>query len=182
MKLALLLIGSLWLGGAAGSAQTSNLKTAATAGTAAAVDSQTNVRAEQLRAQGIQGRRCICGRVLQILTNGVVVESGYTDLLRSGLKGDWHFPSTVTATRDSRLVEDQVPGSICVGKLFLTDLPRKRGVKIKLHLYDYVVVEAYPAGKYTYTSIEGLPHTVRRFACGLETAVNLQLKSEDHSK
>lgn len=170
-----LLAGAMALTLASATAQTNNPASTSHNDSTQAAAPATAVRAEQLRTQCIQGRRCICGRVLQVLTNGVVIDSGYADLLRPGLKADWHFPGTVTATRDPHLVENQVPGSVCIGKIFLTDLPRKRGAKIKLNLYDWVVVEGYPAGKFTYTSIEGLPHTVRRFACGLETAVKLQV-------
>ena len=152
--------------------------------TALNTSAQTNdsaVRSEQLRGECIQGRRCICGRVLQVLTNGIVLESGFANLLRPELKGDWHFPSTVVATRDPHLVEDKTPGSICVGPVFLTDLPRKRRAKIKINQYEYVVLNAYPAGSITYTSPENIPHTVRRFACGLESAVQLRLDSSDKS-
>jgi hypothetical protein len=97
------------------------------------------------------------------------------------LKGDWHFPATVVATRDPHLVEDKTPGSICVGQVFLTDLPRKRRSKIKINQYEYVVLNAYPAGSFTYTSPENIPHTVRRFACGLESAVQLRLEAGDQT-
>jgi hypothetical protein len=49
---------------------------------------------------------------------------------------------------------------------------------VKVAPYDYVVLHSYPAGQYTYTSVGGIQHTVRRFSGGLETAVNLLLRSE----
>jgi diaminopimelate decarboxylase len=113
--------------------------------------------------------------VLAVQTNSLVIDSGYASLLRPELKGAWHFPGTVVASRDPHLVEDQTPGSICVGQIFLTDLPRKRRAKVKINVYDYVVIDAYPAGQYTYTLAGDFPHTVRRFSCGLETAVKLRL-------
>ena len=138
-------------------------------------DPAVALRAEQLRTLCIHERRCICGRVLAVETNGLVIDSGYASLLRPELKGTWHFPSTVVASRDPHLVEDQTPGSICVGQIFLTDLPRKRRAKIKINVYDYVLLDAYPAGEYTYTPAGGFSHTVRRFACGVDTAVKLRL-------
>ena len=137
------------------------------------------VREEQLRAQCLQGRRLVSGRVLKVFTNGLVVESGYPSLLRDSLHGAWHLPGTVVASRQSNLVETQDPDSICVGVVFLTDLPKLRGGKSEhIEPYDYVVLHSYPAGHYIYTSVGNLEHTVRRFAGGLETAVKLTLQAE----
>lgn len=137
------------------------------------------VRAEQLRSQCLAGRRCVCGRVLKVFTNGLVVESGYPSLLRDSLHGAWHLPGTVVAARPSNLVETQEPDSICVGVVFLTDLPKLRGGKSEhIEPYDYVVLHSYPAGHYTYASIGDIEHTVRRFSGGLETAVKLILETE----
>jgi len=137
----------------------------------------TPLRAERMRAVCVQGRRCVCGRVLKILPSGVVVESGYTSLMRPELKGAWLVPGTVTASLTPSLVEGVEPGAVCVGQVFLTDLPRHRHAKI--NLYDYVVVNAYPAGEFTYASVGGMQRTVRRFSCGLETAVRLSLQYQD---
>ena len=136
------------------------------------------VRAEKLRASCLQARRCVSGRVLKVFPNGLLVESGYPSLLRDSLHGAWHLPGTVVATRATNLVESLEPDSICVGTVFLTDLPRGRGPKVKVAPYDYVVLHSYPAGQYTYTSVGGIQHTVRRFSGGLETAVNLILQAE----
>ena len=141
--------------------------------------SNAAVRAEQLRAVCLQGRRCVCGRVLKVFPNGVLVESGYPSLLRDALHGAWHLPGTVIASRPANLVETQDPDGFCVGVVFLTDLPKLRGGK-KEHIepYDYVVLHSYSAGQYTYTSVGGIQRTVRRFAGGLETAVNLIIQEE----
>lgn len=141
--------------------------------------SNAAVRAEQLRAVCLQGRRCVCGRVLKVFPNGVLVESGYPSLLRDALHGAWHLPGTVIASRPANLVETQDPDGFCVGVVFLTDLPKLRGGK-KEHIepYDYVVLHSYPAGQYTYTSVGSIQRTVRRFAGGLETAVNLIIQEE----
>jgi hypothetical protein len=146
--------------------------------------SQTNLdpsiveRVEQMRAACINGRRSICGRVLQILPDGLVVESGYTNLLRSPLNRSWLVPGTVTASRAPNLVEGNEPGAICVGLVVLTNLPKSRRAKAKA--YDYVIIEAYPAGPYTYTSVGSLQRTVRRFSTSLEAAVKLNLQGDEH--
>jgi hypothetical protein len=139
----------------------------------------TAVRAERVRAECVQGRRCICGRILKVLPDGLVVESGYTSLLRPALYRSWLVPGTVPANRDPHLVEAKDPDSVCTGLVFLADSPKTRGVKAKP--YDYVVLHAYPAGQYTYTSAGSIQRTVRRFACGLETAVRLTLDGGEKS-
>jgi hypothetical protein len=143
----------------------------------ATVDASRAVRAEQIRAACVEGRRCVCGRVLKVLPTGLVVESGYPSLLRDDLHGAWLVPGTVTANREPNLVESQQPDSMAVGVVFLTDLPRLRGATIKP--YDYVVLHSYPAGQYTYTSVGDIQRTVRRLSGGLETAVNLTLQAEE---
>ncbi len=79
---------------------------------------------EQVRAECLDGRRMICGKILRVLPDGLVVESGYTDLLRPPLTDSWLVPGTVTATPAPNLVESREPGSVCVGTVFLTDLPK----------------------------------------------------------
>ncbi|MFZ0826163.1 MAG: hypothetical protein WAO02_01950 [Verrucomicrobiia bacterium] len=146
--------------------------------------SQTNLgpsivqQAEQMRAVCINGRRSICGKVLKILPDGLVVESGYTNLLRKPLDRSWLVPGTVTASRDPNLVESNTPGSICAGLVALTNLPKSRRARPKL--YDYVVIEGYPAGQYSYTSVGSLQRTVRRFSASLETAVRLNLQADEN--
>ena len=41
---------------------------------------------EELRAQCIQERRIICGKIVKILPDGIVVDSGYTNLMRAPLE------------------------------------------------------------------------------------------------
>ncbi len=126
---------------------------------------------ETIRADCVQGRRIICGRITKILPDGLVVESGYTNLMRPPLDKSWLIPGTVQATRAANLVEATEPGSVCVGLVFLTSLPKSR--MAKPHAYDYVVIQAYPAGQYTYTSVGTIQRTVRRFSATLATAVKL---------
>lgn len=126
-------------------------------------------RAEQIRADCIAGRRCICGKILKILPEGLVVESGYTNLLREPLTRSWLVPGTVTTRRPEKLVESGIPGAPCVGTVLLTDYPKSR--KLKPKAYDYVIIEGYPTGQHTYQSVGTVQKTVRRFSAQLATAV-----------
>lgn len=132
--------------------------------------------AEQIRAECIQGKRCICGKILKVLPDGLVIESGYTNLLRSPLDRSWLVPGTVTASRAPNLVESNGPDAVCVGLVFLSDLPKPRLAKARQ--YDYVIVRAFPAGEHTYTSVGDVHRTVRRFSYKLEEAVQFHLKLE----
>jgi hypothetical protein len=124
---------------------------------------------ERIRADCIKGRRIICGRVLKVLRDGLVVDSGYTNLMRPPLDRSWLVPGTVETTRPSGLVEGNEPGCVCVGLVFLTDTPKSR--RTKARAYDYVVIDAYPDGQYTYTSVGTIQRTVRRFSAALNAAV-----------
>jgi hypothetical protein len=130
-------------------------------------------RVEQVRNACINGRRSICGRILRIFSNGLVVESGYTNLLRYPLNRSWLAPSTVVASRPKNLVESSEPGSVCVGQIFLTNYPKSRRTRLKP--YDYVIIEGYPAGQHTYTSVGNIHKTVRQFSASLEAAVKINI-------
>lgn len=121
---------------------------------------------EQIRSRCVEGRRSICGKIVRILPDGVLVEAGYTNLLREPLTKSWLVPATVTASLAPNPIESREPGAICFGTVFLTDLPRG-----KPHLYDYVILCGYPTGEITYTSV-GIKKTARRFSANLEKAVN----------
>jgi uncharacterized repeat protein (TIGR03806 family) len=128
---------------------------------------------EEVRDQCIEERRMVCGKILRVLPEGLVVESGYTDLLRPPLTDSWLVPDSVSATRPPNLVENNDPGSPAVGTIFLTDLPRLRGKKVKP--YDYVILLAYPAGTYTYTSVGTIRKAVRHFCGNLGAAAGSQI-------
>ena len=128
-------------------------------------------QAEQMRAVCVNGRRRICGQVLQVTPGGLVVDSGYTDLLRPELSQSWVAPGTVTTSRPANLVEENAPGSPCIGLVFLADTPKRPAVKI----YDYVIIEAYPAGEYIYQPAPGVTKNIRRFSARLEGAVQWNL-------
>ena len=134
------------------------------------------VRAEAARSACIQGRRVVCGRILKVLPDGLLVESGYTSLLRPPVDQSWLVPGTVVAAKDPNLVEANEPDAMLAGLVFLVDLPRSRQLKPKA--YDYVHLAVYPAGHYTY-ALSGDQHKdLRRFSAGLETAVRLNLSAE----
>ena len=134
---------------------------------------------EQIRADCLQGRRLICGKILKVLPGGLVVESGYTDLLRPPLTDSWLVPGSVTATRTPNLIEGRDPATVCVGIIFLTDLPKSRGKKP--NAYDYVILVGYPAGQHTYTSVGTVEKTVRRFTGTVAAAVKFNLAAEEKS-
>jgi hypothetical protein len=176
------LILATWIGlGAAAAAQTVANTNAPMAGISEnATASKTQdaralaQKAEQLRPVCINGRLRVCGQVVQVKPDGLVVDSGYTDLLRPELSRSWVAPGTVAATRPPNLVEAKTPGSPCVGLVFLTDTPKRPAVK----LYDYVIIEAYPAGDYVYEAVPGVTKTIRRFSAQLEYAVQWKLAHE----
>jgi hypothetical protein len=133
--------------------------------------SLTTQRTEEIRTECFRGRRLICGRILKVFPDGLAVESGYTSLLREPLAKSWLVRGTVTASRAPNLVEGNEPGCVAVGLVFLTNLPKARGARPQQ--YDYVVIEGYPAGQTTYTSVGEVKRTVRRFAATLPKAVQL---------
>jgi len=125
-------------------------------------------RNEKIRMDCIQNRRIISGKIVKVLPDGLVVDSGYADLSRPPLNKSWLVPGTATATRPANLVEANYPDAVCVGLVFLTDQPKSRGVKPKL--YDYVNLEGFPVGQYTYTSVGDIQRTVRKFTTRLDNA------------
>jgi len=129
---------------------------------------------EQIRMECIQNRRLICGKILKIQPDGLVIDSGYTNLARAPLNRSWLVPGTVVASRATNVIEGHLADSICIGQVFLTDLPKIKGPKPKL--YDYVNLEAFPMGRYSYNSVGDLQRTVRRFSTKLPKAVEWQLQ------
>jgi len=136
--------------------------------------SSTN-RAELIRTDCIAGRRIICGRVLQVTLDGLVVDSGYVDLLRPALSQSWVVPANVAASRDPNVLELKTPGTPCIGLVFLTNIPKRP----KVANYDYVAITAYPAGEYIYSPAPNVQKTIRKFSASLAIAVKLNLQSLD---
>jgi hypothetical protein len=131
------------------------------------------IHSEQIRTDCINGRRLICGKVLKIVPDGLVVDSGYTDLLRQPLTRSWRASSTVTASRNSATLELQESGTPCIGLVFLTNIPKKPKVKI----FDYVIIMGYPAGQYVYTPLPNVEKTIRKFSASLDAAIKLNLQA-----
>src|ERR1041385_419931 len=107
---------------------------------------QASVRdpAAEIRTAYINGRRCVCGKVIKIVPEGLVVESGYTALMNPPFTQSWVIPAGALVNRDAKLLERSEPASPCIGTVLLTDFPRRPAVK----LCDYVLLQAYPAGEY----------------------------------
>ena len=132
-------------------------------------------RVEKARWDCIQSRRIICGKILKVLPDGFVIDSGYTNLLRVPLNRSWLAPGTVEARRAANLVEGNQANSVCVGLVFLADPPKKPVAR----MYDYVNLTGYPTGEYTYTSVGDVRRTVRRFSTKLQNAVQWKLDESD---
>ena len=172
-----MLLAALFLAGLSLSAQPAAPAVPAPDGTNAVAGgpSPSVRRAEQIRADCLQGRRMICGKILRVLPEGLVVDSGYTGLAHPPLNQSWLIPGKVSASRPASLVEGREPESVCVGVIFLSNLPKARGHAPKPKPYDYVVLLGYPCGGHTYTSVGEVKKTVRRFSADLARAVELNL-------
>jgi hypothetical protein len=131
-----------------------------------------DIRAQEVRAACVQGRRVICGKVMQILADGVVVDSGYTRLMNPPFTKSWRISGTASVSRDANAVELNTPGTPCIGLVLLTRYPKRPALK----LYDYVSILGYPAGQYNYVPVPTVKKTIRRFAASLETAVKLGME------
>jgi hypothetical protein len=145
--------------------------------TGKAAPASAAISSEQIRTDCINGRRLICGKVLKIVPDGLVVDSGYTDLLRQPLIRSWRAPSTVTASRDPAALELNEPGTPCIGLAFLTNIPQRPKVKI----FDYVIIMGYPAGQYVYTPIPDVEKTIRIFSASLDAAIKLNLQARENN-
>ena len=131
--------------------------------------------AAEIRTACINGRRCVCGKIIKIVPEGLIVDSGYTALMEPPFTQSWVIPGGALVNRDAKLLERNESASPCIGTVLLTDFPRRPAVK----LYDYVLLQAYPAGQYLYTPVPGVQKPIRKFAGGLDTAVKLNLQSAD---
>ena len=180
MKTAWPILLAVWLAAAAAPAQPNQLPAPSLPGGMAGVtnaaareaaERQRAQRAEQIRTACLAGERHICGRVVQILPHGLVVESGYTNLLDPHYLQVWRVPGTAAIPHHLAPVEWDAAGAPCVGLVYLTDLPKRPAVK----LYDYVTLRAYPAGRHACAPVPGVNRTLRQFAVRLSTAVKLTL-------
>lgn len=131
--------------------------------------------AEKVRAECIEGRRYVAGRVLDVTTNGLVIDSGYSVLLQPPFNQSWVVPGNATVARDSAALEQRHPDAVCIGEVFLSHFPRKPKVKP----YDYVVIHAYPAGEEIYRPLPGVEKKLRHYSASLESAVQLEIKHRE---
>jgi hypothetical protein len=129
-------------------------------------------QAEQIRTRCIEGRRYVAGRVLQVLPEGLIVESGYSELLSPPLNHSWLVNGTVSVSRDPNAVEENKPDAVCVGMVLLSNYPKRPAVKA----YDYVVMHAYPAGDYAYAPVKEVHKTIRRFSASLDRAIEFKMQ------
>jgi hypothetical protein len=134
-------------------------------------------RSEQIRNVCLAGRRVICGRVIDIEKDGYVIESGYTSLLHEPFTRSWVVTGNIAASREPNGLEANVPGTPCIGTVFLTldDLPKTPVV----HKYDYILSLAFPAGHYDYAPVPPVTNSLRKFTRTLERAVIVNLKAEN---
>ncbi len=92
---------------------------------------------EEIRTACIENRRHVCGKILKILPEGVVVDSGYTNLTSYPLNRSWLVPQTAAATRAVNLLEENQPNAFCVGLVFLDrTFPKTPAAKPKV--YDFI--------------------------------------------
>jgi len=158
-----------------GAVQTNKTAAPPSSGAQQALDaSQSALRAEQVRTRCIEGRRYVAGRVLQILPEGLIVDSGYSQLLSPPLNRSWLVNGTVSVKRDASAVEENKPDAVCVGVVLLSNYPKRPAVKA----YDYVVMHAYPAGDFAYQPVDNVHKTIRRFSASLARAVEFSMQRE----
>jgi hypothetical protein len=105
----------------------------------------------------------------------LVVDSGYSALLNPPFNQSWVVRGNVSVTKNPSLVEEKKPDAICVGLVFLSNIPKKPSVKP----YDYVVIHGYPAGEHEYAPVPGVQKTIRRFSASLERAVSANLAASE---
>jgi hypothetical protein len=129
---------------------------------------------ERVRMDCIQSRRRVCGKIVKVLPEGLVVDSGYTNLMREPLNRSWLIPGTAEATKPAHVIEENRPGSVCIGLVFLADPPSGPGPKAKV--YDYVNIEVFPIAPHTYVSVGELKRTVRGFSVKLAKSVEWKLQ------
>jgi hypothetical protein len=131
-------------------------------------------RVEQVRTACIEGRRYVAGKVVQVVPEGLVVESGYSRLLSAPFNKSWVVSGTASVSPDPSAVEERKPDAVCVGLVLLSNIPKRPGVKA----FDYVVIHGYPAKEYTFKPVPGVEKVIRRFSASLDRAVEANLDHE----
>ena len=134
---------------------------------------------ERTRANCILSRKMILGKIIKILPEGLVIECGYTNLMDMPNTRSWLIKGTGVAFRPKIQLDADRSDGICVGLIFLSDVPKSRGITKKPMLYDYVTVEGFPMGHYTYVSVGSVQRTVERFTSNLGLATQWQFNHHD---
>ncbi len=130
---------------------------------------------EKVRAECVEARRYVAGRVIEITSKGLIVESGYSSLLQPPFNQSWVVPGNATVAKDLETPEEKHPDAVCRGLVSLISIPRRPKVKP----YDYVVIHAYPAGEEMYRPVPGVEKTIRRYSASLETAVQSEVERRE---
>jgi hypothetical protein len=141
----------------------------------AAADAKYN----RLKNQLEQGRRRIRGKVLQRISEGLLVDSGaatiaYAEETHYGTSPDGDPISWGGGT----IAEGKTPGEEALSLVLLQDFPDP-------NMTDggYVDIMAYPVGLYTYETVNQSSKTVRIFSANLDTAIKtLALKEQQSSQ
>lgn len=128
----------------------------------------------EVRDACIGSRRRICGRIIKVLPDGLIVDSGYTNAALNGKS--WLIPGAVSAEKAANAIEERKAGCVCIGVVCLTDIPKLAGAAPRPS--DFVNIEAYPLGDCAYVSVGEVRHTVRRFSAKLLTSVEWALARE----
>ncbi len=79
--------------------------------------------AEKLRAECIEARRYVAGRVIEITAKGLIVESGYSALLQPPFNQSWVVRGNATVAKDLDTPEEKHPDAVCRGLVLLTSIP-----------------------------------------------------------
>jgi hypothetical protein len=65
-------------------------------------------RIEDIRLDCIQKRRTFCGKILKVLPDGLVIDSGYTNIMRDPLNHSWLVPGSVKAEQATNLASSNL--------------------------------------------------------------------------
>ena len=120
----------------------------------------TQEKYNRLKARLVQGSRRVDGKILQKISDGLLVQSGdHGRALRE-------YREDVYGARGGTMTEGNAPGAEALSLVLLQDYPDPNMVDD-----GHVDVIAYPIGLYSYDSVGKSQKTVRKFSCNLDTAI-----------
>jgi hypothetical protein len=114
----------------------------------------------RLKAKLVQGSRRVDGKVLQKISEGLLVESG--DLERALQEHN----ERVYGDTGGVTFESGIPGGEALGLVLLVDYPDPNMTD-----EGHVDIIAYPLGLFSYDTLNKSSKTVRKFSADLETAI-----------